>query len=488
LSASSYTGTAAVIGPARRDWIAVFSLLTVFALVWIGELAWTSLAPPVDNIEQLIWVRSLAWGYHKHPPLPTWMIWLPARLFGATAAVSYGMGALATCSALAGFWSILRKRRGEHFAGIALVATLCVTFYNGRLYYYNHNVVLLLAVVACAACVLRAFERTSLAWWAGAGASLGLGALAKYQIALIGIAVAGTWLGQRAWRQPVHVHGLGLALVVALALFAPHAAWLVAHDYGPVRYAINSSLGMDAPVAARIPTAAHWLADQFLNRAAPAWLFLGVVAWPVRRGRIPTTGAVPDLTGTILLWWGVYPFALMAALTLATGSHLQSHWGTPFLPFTVAAVMDRCCRAGWERVSWPRSAVVFASIQAVLMLVNVATSPRGFASDSHWRTFPARRIAQTVGPAARRELGGPIRIVIGEGSVAGAVALELAEGPLVLLRAAESPWVPSDLIERCGALEFLDADRGDPNAHGSHVTATPRWRVVRPIRANACPR
>jgi hypothetical protein len=102
--------------------------------------------------------------------------------------------------------------------------------------------------------------------------------------------------------------------------------------------------------------------------------------------------------------------------------------------------------------------------------------------------IPGEENWQTVGPPARRELGGPIRIVIGEGSVAGAVALELAEGPLVLLRAAESPWVPSDLIERCGALEFLDADRGDSDAHGSHVTATPRWRVVRPIRANACPR
>ena len=59
--------------------------LPVFAAVWLGLLAFTSLSPPVDNIEQLIWVHSLEWGYYKHPPLPTWVIWLPASLFGASA-------------------------------------------------------------------------------------------------------------------------------------------------------------------------------------------------------------------------------------------------------------------------------------------------------------------------------------------------------------------------------------------------------------------
>ena len=47
--------------------------MAVFALAWLWLSNRIVLAPPTDNIEQLIWVRSLEWGYYKHPPLPTWM-------------------------------------------------------------------------------------------------------------------------------------------------------------------------------------------------------------------------------------------------------------------------------------------------------------------------------------------------------------------------------------------------------------------------------
>ena len=45
--------------------------LLVFALCWLLLLDRGALAPPTDNIEQLTWVRSLEWGYYKHPPLAT---------------------------------------------------------------------------------------------------------------------------------------------------------------------------------------------------------------------------------------------------------------------------------------------------------------------------------------------------------------------------------------------------------------------------------
>ena len=72
--------------------------LTLFAAVWLSVLAFTSLSPPADNIEQLTWVRSLEWGYYKHPPLPTWLLWLPVKVFGLSAWASYGVGAVMTGS------------------------------------------------------------------------------------------------------------------------------------------------------------------------------------------------------------------------------------------------------------------------------------------------------------------------------------------------------------------------------------------------------
>ena len=50
--------------------------MAVFALAWLWLSDRAVLAPPTDNIEQLIWVRSLEWGYYKpvsytHLTLPT---------------------------------------------------------------------------------------------------------------------------------------------------------------------------------------------------------------------------------------------------------------------------------------------------------------------------------------------------------------------------------------------------------------------------------
>ena len=35
-----------------------------------------------DHFEQFGWAQSLEWGYHKHPPLPTWLLGMAVRVFG----------------------------------------------------------------------------------------------------------------------------------------------------------------------------------------------------------------------------------------------------------------------------------------------------------------------------------------------------------------------------------------------------------------------
>jgi hypothetical protein len=42
------------------------------------------------------------------------------------------------------------RLRGPTHAGVALLAALCITYYNGRLHYYNHNILLLLLSSASA--------------------------------------------------------------------------------------------------------------------------------------------------------------------------------------------------------------------------------------------------------------------------------------------------------------------------------------------------
>ncbi|NMM79160.1 hypothetical protein B2J89_21205, partial [Acidovorax sp. SRB_24] len=62
----------ALQGLASVDW--TWAILGLFGVLWLWHLSSVALSPPADNIEQLSWMRSLQWGYYKHPPLPTWML------------------------------------------------------------------------------------------------------------------------------------------------------------------------------------------------------------------------------------------------------------------------------------------------------------------------------------------------------------------------------------------------------------------------------
>lgn len=443
-------------------------ILVMFGIVWLAMLSYTSLSPPTDNIEQLTWIGSLEGGYYKHPPLPTWLFWLPAKLFGATALTSYVAGAACTLSAIALLWRLLSGMRSSRYATLALLAVLCIAYYNGRLYYYNHNVVLMWFVTASAALCWKAHSTRQLRWWVGLGAALGLGALAKYQIVVTVACVLAFWLHQHGWRDPVARIGLLLAALISLLLFVPHLQWLRDHDFAPIHYALDSSLGVHLAPSVRWGESFHWLADQVLNRAAPAWMLLGWAIYVQRGGAVPTPQdtqasktSADKSSRALLLIWGIVPLLFMPLVGLIAGADLQLQWGTPFLLFAVPAAMEISSRwVAWSRHGLKPALKAFVVIQSLLLLVSHLTSPRGplALQDHHWRTFDGAALAGAVAPRARAALGGRICVVSGPGALAGAMSLELPERPSVLIdgRYDRSPWVDKRVVETCGAVELSE--------------------------------
>lgn len=445
-------------------WPPVALTLLVFGTVWLALLSFVSLSPPTDNIEQLTWVHSLEGGYYKHPPLPTWLLWIPVRLFGINALTSYAVGAACTLASMAVMWRLLCRLRDERYATIALLAALCITFYNGRLYYYNHNVVLMVFVAASAATYWQAFRTGLTRWWVALGLTMGLGALAKYQMAVSVACIVAFWLHQRSWRVLSQRRGLLLATLVSMLVFAPHVLWLRAHDFAPIQYATSSSLGVHLQGLRRWIESTHWLTDQLLNRALPAWILLGLTVFHVRR-QAPRSQALPNkmppepdaASRVFLLMYGFGPLVFMFAMGLLTGAELQLHWGTPFLLFAVPAAMELAGRhVAWRAVSMRPVYLTFAALQVVLLLVDGLTSPRGPAAlqDGHWRTFDSAALARAIEGPARAELNGRICVVSGPPAVAGALALQLADHPEVLIdgRYDRSPWVSPSVVSRCGEL------------------------------------
>jgi hypothetical protein len=120
----------------------------------------------------------------------------------------------------------------------------------------------------------------------------------------------------------------------------------------------------------------------------------------------------------------------------------------------------------------------------LLLLVSYLTSPRGpeAMQSRHWATFDSAALAHLLEQPAREALGGRICVVIGPAAPAGALALELADRPQVLIdgRYDRSPWVSRTVVDRCGALEL---SAGAPLPGGAAVgPAFPdlSWRALPP--------
>ena len=464
--------------------------LLAYAVVWLAHLSSTALSPPTDNIEQLTWVHALEWGYYKHPPLPTWLIWLPTQLVGVNAWTSYALGATVTLASMGLLWRLLAQLRGPSHATLALLAVLCITYYNGRLYYYNHNIVLMFFATASAALCWQAHRSARLRWWAALGVALGLGLLAKYQIVLTMLSVLAFWLSQRAWRDARQRQGLLLASLIVLLMLVPHLQWLRAHDFGPIDYARESSLGAHLNAKARWADSSRWLLDQVLNRALPAWLLLAVALYGRRRqvaSQPPVASAAgPSASRSLLLCWGGIPLPFMLLLGLLTGADLQLQWGTPFMLFVVPAVMELVgSRAAWSQLPLRRALSVFIAIQVLLLAMSQLTSARGPEAlrDRHWRSFDSKELARLVDAPARLELAGaPLCVVSGPANFAGTLALELRDHPQALIdgRLDRSPWLSADQLRRCGQLAL----RQGPPQPGDHAVgaAFPDlwWRTIPP--------
>lgn len=457
------------VGPAR-----VALALLAFGLLWTVLLASTRRALPIDTVEQWVWAHAPAWGYYKHPPLPTWVLWGVSRVAGLSGATAVLLGAATTLTSLGTLWMLLSRLRGQRHASIALAAVLCVTYYNGRLDFYNHDVLLLLASTACAVALERALATRRLRWWVGVGLSLGLGALTKYQIAITVLCVIAVVAHERAWRDPGHRIGMLAAMTLAAALFAPHALWLAQQDDGPIQYALGSALGARLDAGRRVTTGLHFLADQWLNRCLPAWLMLALL-WKWQRQR-PAHDGRWDRARVIVTVWGALPLAFVAAMACASGSGLQWHWGMPYVAFLVAAVME-CLPLDMNHVPLRALALAFVAVQALLVAQCVARSPLGPAAlrDHQWWQVDAALLAAELAPPARRALGGPIRVISGPAALTSALAMKLPEEPLVLIdgKPSRSPWVPPGLAELCG---WIEIGRTQTLADGTPLgDAAPQW-------------
>ena len=313
--------------------------LALFLALWCMVPLWFHIPgePPDDNLEQLAWAHQPAWGYAKHPPFPSLLLWVVARVLPNGVWLTYALGAFDVAIMLFAAFALARETLDPARAWIGVLLITCITFYTRRLHFYNHNTALLAAYAVSLLCVWRAVRTGAYGWWAAVGLCWAVGLLSKYQM-IIGIATNLVFIWDSRSRESARwLWGTMLASATAGLLLIPHVQWLVAHDFLPLHYAAKYVAAGIAPLD-RPMNVAHFIVNQ-ITRVVPLALVLGALYWKLQNAGARSTQPTPEATNgevarlgrrmLVVHAWG--PLLIMSALALLFGVDLEMHWGTAFL-------------------------------------------------------------------------------------------------------------------------------------------------------------
>ena len=444
-----------IVHPAR------FAVLMV--LGW-ACLAWSvNTAQYGDHFEQFGWAQSLEWGYHKHPPLPTWLLGLSVRAFGLHPWWPTLLAALCIALNLLLTWRIGCALLDRPRAGLAVLLAGLQQGFAAKAQLFNHNSVMVVCISLAVWLALRAAaEPRRQGRWIALGLVAGLALLAKYQSALplagvlVALGLSGGLAGTAARR------GAVLAVVLALALFVPHLLWVAEHGWTTLAYASQS--GVSLTPLQRLRSLLSFLVIQ-LRIVAPALVLLALLHWRLRAAAVQTEGEAPAAAAAFRRGWLIglvgVPVAGVVTASLLGGLKLQDHWGIQtfqYLGLGLAALWP----AG-RRLDVPR-AVALALMLHLLWFAEYA-SPRllpqlGSARARVDQFYPAEAMARTVEQAWHEAVGPcPLRHVRGPNFETGLVGVYGHEQAAMLDIGAPPPsWLDREALRRGGHVAVrLDA-------------------------------
>lgn len=342
--------------------VATALAVAAHALIWsLG--AWAVVdSLHVDSLEIVGWANDWSLIYPKHPPLAAWLakIAVAAPGPGLPAILILSQALVAVSAALV--WRIVRLYARGDVAAMATIGFLASPPASIFAIQFNHNLVLIPFALAATLFALRFFEGRRTLDVVGADFFAGLAMLAKYEAAIILLALIALSLVvarmRGVWRDPRAL--LGMAAFAAV--FSPHLVAERRHGWPTLTYA----------EAAR---PLHDFGDvlESLNQLFDGLLYIAIAAVLTAlafRGRVAARAAVegrPRL-GAFLV---AAPIAVLIVLSLATMQVIRQGWLLPLAPFAViglslyAASRLTIAPAAWGQVL---ARVVLASLLQLVAL------------------------------------------------------------------------------------------------------------------------
>ena len=121
----------------RRQALAGLAGLLAYFSLWAALPAALAASFPLDVVEGIYWGHEWQWGYYKHPPLSSWLLYVFFRCFGALG--PYLLGQLCVALALWLTWRLGRRVLEPPQAALGSALLLAVFYYTLPSLEFNHN-------------------------------------------------------------------------------------------------------------------------------------------------------------------------------------------------------------------------------------------------------------------------------------------------------------------------------------------------------------
>ncbi|WP_197457621.1 glycosyltransferase family 39 protein [Snodgrassella sp. CFCC 13594] len=293
--------------------------LALYFALWVVLPFMLSSSYPLDVPEGIYWGREWQWGYYKHPPLSSWVLYSFYTVFG-----HIGPYLLSQCTIALTLWLVYRF--GTHLmsrerAAVSAFLLMGVFYYTWPSLEFNHNIAQMPVWVALVYAFYLATRQNLWRYWLLFGLLAGAGMLVKYSVAILLITMVlysfitpyrRLWLTPKPW----------VALLLASVVFSPNVVWLVEHHWLPFTYAEGRAEEAESH-SGRL-AALGFLLTQLLNHLPLLLILVGTRT----RLRIPTLKTWDDNT-RFLLFMGLAPVLLLVFLGIMFGVGLRDMWGMP---------------------------------------------------------------------------------------------------------------------------------------------------------------
>ncbi|MBK7251641.1 MAG: glycosyltransferase family 39 protein [Gammaproteobacteria bacterium] len=436
--------------------------LATWAVLWIGLPVGFDLVPPSDNIEQLVWSQGLELGYHKHPPMPTWILIAAGKVLPVSVPLTFVLAILGIAIGWYFLWRLATELLGRDGGLAAVLATACIAFYAHRGHIFNHNTVLVPFCYAAAWYFLRGVRFGRLRDWILLGVAAAGALLTKYQFGLLVVcfALIGVWL--RLYTRPEVVRGVLIAAGTTLVLLLPHIGWLFARDFPPFRYA-SEMIFAHLTYLQRLSVTGGFVLQEMRDALVPVAMLLlaGYVSHRLARGAGAAAGeahpGTPQADDAVWIWTlGVVPFLLLLVLGLAGGVRLENHWGTAAMQFIALPIISVLTSRGVV-LRLAGVLVAFFATQgaaALRYVVDSSLDNRASLDGGRLRAFDPAALSHAVLADWHRTTSEPLRYIVGPTVISGMVSVYSEDHPQVLIRGQPraSPWVSLERLQSCGAV------------------------------------